>query len=131
MKRLIKLLSIFGVLIILGSCSSSKSVNVSTITGDRLYVKFDISTYYEDTYRIREITVIDEETLEECGYDEGEIDYSGFMKKGRQYRIKWNWVNKNDYTDKDNAEKVHFIINEQRDVVIVRLGISDGDCYKE
>ena len=40
MKRLIKLLSIFGVLIILGSCSSSKSVvaNVTTIDNNSISV---------------------------------------------------------------------------------------------
>ncbi len=50
MKRLIKLLSIFGVLIILGSCSSSKSVNVSdVVVGDGvLEVIFAPQFTYQD-----------------------------------------------------------------------------------
>lgn len=55
MKRLIKLLSIFGVLIILGSCSSSKSVNVSTVTGDTKYVKF--VSLYSSTYPVQYLTI--------------------------------------------------------------------------
>ena len=54
MKRLIKLLSIFGVLIILGSCSSSKSVNVSdVVVGDGiLEVKFVPQFTYDDIFII-------------------------------------------------------------------------------
>ncbi len=55
MKRLIKLLSIFGVLIILGSCSSSKSVNVSTITGVKQYIKF--KSLNSTSYPIKSIKI--------------------------------------------------------------------------
>lgn len=97
MKRLIKLLSIFGVLIILGSCSSSKSVNVTENITD--------TGYYNVTYKPSitvsgvTYTVIGEISCIPYTSNDGEkqVDYSpgvqitDLIKENGTYTLKWEW----------------------------------------
>ena len=78
MKRLIKLLSIFGVLIILGSCSSSKSVNITNETNpNQVFVTF---VSEDSDYRVRSITIRDTSGNSTTIF-EGDEDTDGFIEK--------------------------------------------------
>ncbi len=96
MKRLIKLLSIFGVLIILGSCSSSKSVNVTdNITDDGfIYILFEQTSTDNDgyTYTLNSDVVITDNVTKktiERGYTSQIKD---FFIAGHSYTYYWTYT---------------------------------------
>lgn len=90
MKRLIKLLSIFGVLIILGSCSSSKSVNVSTVLGEVQYIKF--TSLDETNYPLKYIYITGGEYNNKLFFPDRQIS----VDTGYKYTIVWTVLDKSD-----------------------------------
>lgn len=120
MKRLIKLLSIFGVLIILGSCSSSKSVNITNETNpNQVFVNF-ISE--DSAYRVRSITIRNAATGATTTIFEGEEDTDGFIEKNKNYYVDWKWISKSDTTDKGECYNGSLYIDTQRTGVTIYLG---------
>ena len=116
MKRLIKLLSIFGVLIILGSCSSSKSVNTSEITGTAQYVIFkDYSLNIYDVVGIY-ITGGEYDNYYVNTGDEVEI------KSDVNYDIEWHWIDTSNSTAIEKFSTKSKTFNSGYGTLTINLG---------
>lgn len=94
MKRLIKLLSIFGVLIILGSCSSSKSVNVTNTIVETMsvVVTVDESTYTDmASSAYIYMSIKSDDGLEE--YKGIKLDQAISLSKDTSYSLSGYYIN--------------------------------------
>ncbi len=81
MKRLFKMLSLLSILLILGSCDSSKAINVSTIKGEKIYVRF--INFDQNVYKVVAIYI--------DGVSMG-VGSNHEITSGVSYKIKWEWI---------------------------------------
>lgn len=116
MKRLIKLLSIFGVLIILGSCSSSKSVNVSTVTGENKYVIF--TSLYSTTYPIQYLYITGGEYTNKLFFPNNSVK----VELGIKYSITWTFKDTTDNNAFKNITRTNEEFNFIPSTIHVQLG---------
>ncbi len=122
MKRLIKLLSIFGVLIILGSCSSSKSVNVTAITGETKYIFF--KTYEGSPYNVAYIEISGGEYNLKTFYTGSQIKVDSSVK----YNITWYWIDPTNSIPLQSSSKTNYPFDFDYSTSLISLGT--GNTYK-
>ena len=124
MKRLFKMLSVLGILLILGSCESSKNINVATpIIGDQQYVQF---LNYKDngTYPVLNVSI--------NGVNVG-IGSPYPIDKSLVYTITWQWISPNasgNMSIQNNTISKKFSSNHA--TILMRLGTHTfKDIYYE
>lgn len=86
MKRLFKMLSLLSILLILGSCDSSKAINIEAVLGNTRFVVFD--NYVLNTHKIVGIQITG------GGYS-GKTVYIGDQIEialNTSYDITWIWI---------------------------------------
>lgn len=126
MKRLFKMLSLLSILLILGSCDSSKSINIQITNPNQVFVNF-ISE--DPNYRVRSITIREASSGKSVTLFEGEEDTDGFMEKYKNYYVDWKWIHKTNLTDKGECFNGSIYIDTQRTGVTINLGKSKEDIY--
>ena len=131
MKRLIKLLSIFGVLIILGSCSSSKSVNVSTVSADDIIVSFGVQSRYSSTYAISGFITIENTNTHEIKQYKKTDEVQGFMESGQTYDITWNMINTSTYALTSGLQYDSYTFSPVSRNIKFNFGITDYAIEEE
>lgn len=99
MKRLFKMLSLLSILLILGSCSSSKSINVSEFYTDSGYILITFNRTAEDlsgyTYSlVGDVTVLDNSTGVTADFGSGNL-IEEFFIVGHTYTYWWRYTSTN------------------------------------
>ena len=133
MKRLIKMLSLLSILLILGSCSSSK--NVIGLEGPG-YLQFTVRflPLQPTSYRIfSTITLIDEKGNTQGFFGKDLIEAK--MDKNKKYIVKWRVMPQLNGADTGVPSQTYtatnFDTNVDANYITVKLGNDDEQLYPE
>lgn len=135
MKRLFKMLSLLSILLILGSCDSSKRVIALPSEG---YVQFTVRflPYNPQAYRLfSTIIVYDEVTGKEQGFF-GKDLIEAKIAKNRKYIVKWRTVDLVNGVETGALPSELFTSTElntnvEANYITVKLGKGNGQLYPE
>ncbi len=118
MKRLFKMLSLLSILLILGSCDSSKAINISAVKGVKQYVKF--KSLNSTTYPVIYISVVKGSGVPDYKFigDEYEVE------RNTSYIVQWQYKDTTDNNNLKTVVKTDVFFNFQDSTVLISLGNS-------
>ena len=116
MKRLFKMLSLLSILLILGSCSSSKSINITQIKSTKQFVKF--KSLNDTTYPVIYISIVGADLNINDRFVGDEYEVS----RETEYVVSWQYIDKTDNNSFKTVVKTGVVFNFPDSTVMVELG---------
>lgn len=113
MKRFLRMITLLGVLFIIGSCSSSKSVNTSEVTGSVQYVVFE--DYSLNSYDVVGIEITGGDYSAKTVYTGDQL----VIESGVAYDIPWLWI---EGTSLKSSSKLDYVFNSDYGTQTIHLG---------
>lgn len=135
MKRLFKMLSLLSILLILGSCDSSKSVNVTNLSIEDIIVTFGVQDVYEDNngdkYAISGFIKVENTATHEWKQYKKTEEIKGFMKAMETYDITWNMINTTTFELKSGLKYEGYKFAPESRNIKLKFGITDYAIEEE
>ncbi|MBN1468351.1 MAG: hypothetical protein JXM74_08370 [Fusobacteriaceae bacterium] len=131
MKRFLRMITLLGVLFIIGSCSSSKSVNTTNITGSDIIVTFGVQDYYATNYMISGFITIENTSTHEVKQYKRTEEVQGFMVSGQTYDITWNMLNTTTFALTSNLKYDGYKFSPVSRNIKFKFGITDYAIEEE
>ncbi len=123
MKRLFKMLSLLSILLILGSCDSSKAINVSTIKGNKQAVIF---THFNETnYPVKYIYISGGNYPADPFFPGNQIEIDTSVP----YTITWTYEDKLDGNAWKTVSKTNYSFEFSQYTLRIALGNSSSSFH--